>query len=368
MTEYLFLEPLDVLYLRGNRSFGAPGDHAISQMPPWPSLVAGALRSRMLADAGIAPKVLLTGAPPGPLGAVLGSFAQPGAFRVASLALACDAGAGAPQPCMPCPADLFVSDGAPPAYLRPAAARLPSSYPLPLLPALANAERAKPAARWLSATGWRDYLAGRALTAASLLDPAALWKTDPRVGVGLDFNRRAAAEGKLVSTETVALAPGVGLLAGISGAQGQLPAAGVVRLGGDGRGARVRSAPPPPPRDYSGLARLGRLRLITTSPAFFVEGWQLPLPPGLQATLVAAAVPRFEVISGWDLAHWRPKPALRAVPPGAVYWLDGVETSADTLAAIERDGLWPQPLGELRSRQSEGFNAVVFAPWAEPAQ
>ena len=47
-----FLEPLDVLFLRGNKLFGAPGSHGESLVPPWPSVAAGALRSRMLADEG----------------------------------------------------------------------------------------------------------------------------------------------------------------------------------------------------------------------------------------------------------------------------------------------------------------------------
>ena len=49
-VETRFLEPLDVLFLRGNKLFGDPGSFGESLIPPWPSVVAGALRSRMLAD------------------------------------------------------------------------------------------------------------------------------------------------------------------------------------------------------------------------------------------------------------------------------------------------------------------------------
>ena len=44
-----FIEPLDVLFLRGNQLFGEPGSHGEALMPPWPSVAAGALRTRMLA-------------------------------------------------------------------------------------------------------------------------------------------------------------------------------------------------------------------------------------------------------------------------------------------------------------------------------
>ena len=47
-----FIEPLDVLFLRGNQLFGEPGSYGEALMPPWPSVAAGALRTRILADDG----------------------------------------------------------------------------------------------------------------------------------------------------------------------------------------------------------------------------------------------------------------------------------------------------------------------------
>ena len=46
----IFLEPLDVLYLRGNKLFADAGAHGEALMPPWPSLAAGAIRSRLMAE------------------------------------------------------------------------------------------------------------------------------------------------------------------------------------------------------------------------------------------------------------------------------------------------------------------------------
>jgi CRISPR-associated protein Cmr3 len=45
----LFIEPLDVLFLRGNKLFGDPGSFGESLVPPWPSVAAGAIRSALLA-------------------------------------------------------------------------------------------------------------------------------------------------------------------------------------------------------------------------------------------------------------------------------------------------------------------------------
>ena len=60
MTTVL-IEPLDVLILRGNKLFADAGSHGEALMPPWPSVAAGALRSRMLADARIDPAAFANG-------------------------------------------------------------------------------------------------------------------------------------------------------------------------------------------------------------------------------------------------------------------------------------------------------------------
>jgi CRISPR-associated protein Cmr3 len=53
MTEFHFLQPLDVLYLRGNRLFADASTPGEALMPPWPSMAAGALRSQILATNGV---------------------------------------------------------------------------------------------------------------------------------------------------------------------------------------------------------------------------------------------------------------------------------------------------------------------------
>ncbi|MBK7766446.1 MAG: type III-B CRISPR module-associated protein Cmr3, partial [Sulfuritalea sp.] len=85
----LFLEPLDVLYLRGNQHFGSPGAHGTALMPPWPSLAAGALRSRLMVD-----------------GESVASLAN---FRLSHFGLARLNGATA-EPLLPLPADVMVTD------------------------------------------------------------------------------------------------------------------------------------------------------------------------------------------------------------------------------------------------------------------
>jgi CRISPR-associated protein Cmr3 len=447
-VEYRFLEPLDVLFLRGNKLFGDPGSFGESLIPPWPSVAAGALRSRILADAGVDLSAFARGEVSHP---ELGTPDAPGPFTVAAFHLARRHADGPVEPLVAPPADLVLSRddsgviqvrsltpnptqepvlvegvgcadeggasvandalraSAHPTQSRrlypvpgnsPARANaqvsLPggeglegrasilSSAPLPQLPVLAESERSKPVSGyWLTAAGWEKYLKGETPSADDFIPSSQLWTIDPRVGVGLDAASRRAAEGRLFSVQAVAMKKrehtskdgfDVGFLVGVTGANP--PAGGTVRLGGDGRAAAIRPAlvtlPEP---DFEAIAQARRCSLVLTSPGLFAQGW---LPTGVTRTadgeyrfelcgvkgrLLCAAVPRFEVVSGWDLARWQPKPAQRAAPTGSVYWLDELTATLEALRKLAEKGLWTDAEYDKNTRRAEGFNRVALAQW-----
>ncbi|MDW8313286.1 MAG: type III-B CRISPR module-associated Cmr3 family protein, partial [Burkholderiales bacterium] len=84
-VESVFLEPLDVLIFRGNKLFGEAGSFGQALLPPWPSVAAGALRSRMLADDGVDPAAFARGEVEHP---VLGQPTSPGPFALRAFHLA----------------------------------------------------------------------------------------------------------------------------------------------------------------------------------------------------------------------------------------------------------------------------------------
>jgi len=383
-VEYRFLEPLDVLFLRGNKLFGDPGSHGEALIPPWPSVAAGAIRSRMLAEDRIdgQPIDLAAFAKSEVEHPTLGTPAVPGSFRVTAFQLARRLADGRVEALYPMPADLVVSESANGAASicaltptpLPAGEGLQSSAPLPLLPVLAESERSKPAAGyWLTQAGWAKYLAGVSPQSNDLVKSSALWQIDPRVGVGLDSDTRRAADGRLFTVQAVAMQSGIGFLAAVSGAMP--PAAGSVRLGGDGRAAAIQRADPTlPVADSAALAQARRCRLVLSTPGIFPLGW---LPTGfsqqadgsyrldlhgVSARLVCAAVPRAEVVSGWDLARKEPKPAQRAAPTGSVYWLDDMEATPESLRKLAEQGLWGDAC-EDSVRRAEGFNRLWLAAW-----
>ena len=379
-ADTLLVEPLDVLILRGNKLFADAGSHGEALMPPWPSVAAGAVRSRMLADAHIDPAAFAAGrADIEPtLAASLGSVEAPGTFRITHFGLARNTGsdeAPAFEALLPLPADLSVDQddratALQPTQLHPA---LGSSHPLSLTPVLCQPAAGKPrGGLWLTAAGILAWQRGEAIDKhkGHWLASSELWRLDPRLGIALEAGKATVAEGQLYTSEAIALKPGVAFVAHVQGAQGLLPQEGLLRFGGDGHGARtLPAACALPVIDSAALARTGRFRLLLTSPGLFPQGWSLPGMKaeddgrwhfhGASARLVCATVPRLETVSGWDVARRQPKPALRAAPAGSVYWLDDFQGDAAALHALQRDGLpCPDP-----TRRAEGFNACLLAHW-----
>jgi CRISPR-associated protein Cmr3 len=169
----------------------------------------------------------------------------------------------------------------------------------------------------------------------------------------------------------------VGFVVAVAGAEGCLPADGLVRLGGDGRGAAVAPCTvdqlDPPER----IEAEGRCRIGLTTAGLFPGGWRLPGmqedgtwrgPEGVTARVVAAATGRHEVVSGWDLATNRPKVAQRVVPVGAVYWLDGLGGDLAGLRRLLGEGLWPLIDQPDPQRRAEGFNNVGLGAWGRATQ
>lgn len=373
MTAYRFLQPLDVLFLRGNKLFGDPGSFGESLIPPWPSAVAGALRSLMLAADRVDPAAFARGSVHHP---VLGTPTEPGPFRLSAFHVARETAAGAVEVLIEPPADLMVTrdERGRPHVNRMTPAALPkgltASAPLPLVPILGESSPSKPASGyWLSQRAMSDYLRGRTPMPTDLVETAALWRIDTRIGIGLDAARRCADDGKLFSTQAVAFCPQTGFLVGIDGANP--PAEGVLRLGGDGRGAALRMiAFEPPATDLAAIAEAGRCRILLTTPGIFPAGWHPFCAAadgrfelrGVRGRLVSASVPRAQTVSGWDLARWQPKPAQRAAPCGSVYWIDELEATTESLGKLAEAGLWPEPC-EHPQRRAEGFNRFTFAVW-----
>jgi len=393
MNACCFIEPLDVLTLRGNKLFGEAGSYGESQMPPQPSVIAGAIRSALMARKGIDFRAFADNAL---MDEEFGSAAQPGTFRVTAFHLARRVDVGKVEAIYALPADLSVGGKDKNGQrdvrrLKPClAASLQTSAATNYLAVLPEDQRGKPeTGLWLNAEGWRAYLSGQEIDESEhLLDAGDLWKTEPRTGIGLDTTRRSVETGKLFTVQAVSMYKkehvrnsnekvekrwDIGFLAQIEGAD--MPETLTLRLGGDGRAAQASTIGGDVLHEpnWKKLCGERRCRIVLTSPGLFEDGW-LPVGVagdgrnlrfdlgGIKAKLVCAAVPRSEVVSGWDLARKRPKAAQRVAPTGSVYWLEDLAATPEQLRKLAGHGLW-QTSGYDASRRTEGYNRFTFATY-----
>ena len=408
-----FIHPVDVLYLRGNKLFGAAGDHGEALMPPWPSMAAGALRSHMLvkADVSLEDYALGIGGLLSQELAALGMPDKPGSFRLAwfSAAQLVD---GQPQPVVPIPADQFVPDPKgenerPEGIIALRPTKLPEgiscSAHTSALPLLQTKGQSKPASGWLlNANGIDAWVGGRKLKADEhLVHQREVWRTETRLGIARDLATGTAAEGRIYTSEVVAFGharaaaePEGGFLVLLAGLERNAATdflqAALLRLGGDGRAAAAGLVDwQPPEPDWARIEKERACRIMLTTPGIFPGGWRLPGvgengtwhgPRGLKGRLHAAAAPRHQVVSGWDLAALNrpgrnapgtghPKPAQKAAPVGSVYWLEELEGDIrGGLSALLREGLWAcMSETDLNAwsaqRRAEGFgNCLIGAP------
>lgn len=379
MAEYRFIRPIDILFFRGNRLFGGPGDYSESGMPPMPSVIAGALRSKMLgADAEELASFVKNGTPKSDeLFKSLGTKEKPGSFRLNFVTLArlkderiCDY-------FIPMPADVASFEDKTFIYLEPSeiADDIKAGYSLPKVPALRTDKQEKQiSGYWLNSSGISTYLEHGQLTNDHVVSQKELWKTDYRLGIALDSSSRTAEVGRIYTSDAVALNEDIGFIVGVIGADRILPASGLLRLGGDGRGAEIKAVNfTMPPYPLKKIKESRRFKLTLATPGIFPNGW-LPFGVkdfilkwnGLSARLVSASLQRAEIISGWDMLEQKPKRAMRVVPAGSVYWFE-IDEEGDLERFLDRlvnEGFWFLDNENFEPfRLAEGFNNVFVGVW-----
>ncbi len=375
-----FIAPLDILFLGSNKLFGTPGSRGESLVLPWPSVAAGALRSALLVHKGKNLSAFAQGEDPDE---ELGTPEDPGTFRLSNFQLARRYRDGRVDPLYPMPADLIPSKDSEQYRIRrigtqDVPAGVLCSSATEQLPILSEATRSKPASGlWLTREGWQQYLNGEEIRDQHWVAQQDLWDVDFRVAIGLDPKIRSVAKGKLFSFDAIAFLKtehegeyDVGFLAETEGAA--FPEQLMLRFGGEGRAALASTTPQldMPEPDYDGIAQARKCRMILTTPGLFTRGW---LPNGMthgiqfelhgvRGRLCCAAVPRAEVVSGFDLAKGCPKPAQRIAPVGSVYWLQDLQADAAALRKLAEGGLWGEKV-ENTQRRAEGFNCLSFATY-----
>lgn len=384
------IEPRDPLIVRDGRPFGPfPGARARSLDFPFPSTIAGAVRSRAgLDDKGFFQKdkkdkleELMKIQIRGPLLAELDDRGEIDRWLV------------------PAPADtlLFVSDSEassnvvvkPMVPLKPlegAETDLPDpSLKWPV--GLPRRDPRKPFSRAPRYWYWKffeHWLLNPEECEVSLDEIGHNGPVrETRIHVGIKPETRTADEerGALFQTqgleftrvrEKLSGAQSLGLVVATD-ASGLKP--GLVPVGGERRLAFWRKSgktlPPLPEKLIHQIVEERSCRLILITPAYFEKGWKptwlLEEREGVKPSLKAAALKRYETVSGWDLKEREPKPTRRLAPAGTVYFLRLEGEKKAIRRWVER--IWLECVSDEEQNRRDGFGLAVLGTWnGEPKE
>jgi len=379
------IEPRDPVIFRDGRPFNAtPGARATSLPFPYPSVTAGAVRTRLGWDSRNGfdsqriPK-LLSKTVRGPL--LVEYDQKDDAIRAWYF---------------PAPADSLLlkvpSDRgrARRVWLRPVQlpAGVHADMPDGLLPVSTNpAVNEKPYSnpprfwRWEQMAVW---------LAQPAMEPETIVPTDlglealpveERIHVSIDVSTKTAEEGRLFQTSALSFVKVDGF-----GENGR-PELSRTRffslavetdadltpgpdfLGGERRivGWKNSSSsfPACPKEITTAIDNSGFCRLVLATPAHFNEGylptWIQAAIPGLNITVLAAVVPKAQVVSGWDFARKQPKPSRRLAPAGSVYFLK-LEGSEDARRQFVAN-IWLRAISDNAQDRRDGFGLALLGAW-----
>lgn len=390
---WLRLEPLDVLMFRDSRPFtGGESHRARSVFPPSPLTFQGAIRSVLLGQAlsragktfadyrnlcvyGDGDEMIRR------ICAELGTGSKPGRLTFTGPFLA-RVGEGL---LFPVPRDLIARPEAEGRKLRgrrvSTGEEHGGSVSEPFVPGtkdgqervciLEGQEGRLPAGTWLSGGDLASYLRGEMVDERAR---APIFHRELRAGIALDPDRRTVAAGMLYVAEYIRLEGDLGFLCEVKihGEDGvgedllsPLRTPGVLQLGGEARACRYQAVAEDPLKvvrsvwtaDASTASSGQLLKLYLATPAIFRNGW-LPdfiNPATLEGTvgtcgqvrlkLVAGAVGKPLSIGGWDLILRRPRPLVRAVPPGSVYFFQLLKGSVQAVTELFHGTSTMQGLG-----------------------
>lgn len=194
-------------------------------------------------------------------------------------------------------------------------------------------------------------------------------QVEQRMHVGIDREKRTAREGVLFQTRGLEFTVERRRL-GLAVATDAVLRPGLAPLGGERRlvawRQSQRSLPACPPQVRAAIVRDRACRVLLLTPACFAGGyrprWLLEPFQGVEARLVGAAVSRPQVVSGWDFASQRPKPTRRLAPAGSVYFLR-LEGDSE---AIERwvDARWLACVSDEEQDRRDGFGLAALGVWS----
>jgi CRISPR-associated protein Cmr3 len=196
-----------------------------------------------------------------------------------------------------------------------------------------------------------------------------LYLRESRYGIDVDNARQTVKEGQLYQTEFIRCKENIGLYTevdGVSNLGGNL-----IAIGGENRAAQCHHLHQK--IDWGNftqslenkLQQADGFKIYFATPTIFKNGW-LPQKlenlqgeyQGIEVELIAASIPRYQTIGGWDVAYNRPKPTNRAIPAGSVYYFSSNAKPSEIIKAFH----W-QNIADEKSDAQIGFGLALVGAW-----
>lgn len=395
---WLFVEPTDIFLFRNGKPFNAgENDTAQSIFPPTPLTLQGALRGAAIVNSGMSWDEYANASPDslvvqqvGTRGVNnVGSFRLAGPFVGKLLSVEdeekkpTDVQSKKVERYVPLPLDIVwnekdVNKGCQDhnevnlRIMQPVAEQVFLSD-IQFKPLDAQSGEEYPTSRWISEAALSRYLDGEQLTTNDTVKADALFKSDYRFGIGMDYTLGTTDRdaGKLYNAQFIRMESETGLLMNVDSSfvvknDGVgLPEKGVMGLGGERHTANfeVVEVSEDVQKNYpiEGMSLPKRFKIVFLTPAYFKKGWQ---PENWstffdgQVTCINARIGHPQLIGGWDSAKRHPRTMHRFVPSGSVYYFESQEAITLKQQMITESPEWIGDAGQI------GFGQVAIGNWS----
>ena len=201
--------------------------------------------------------------------------------------------------------------------------------------------------RWVTLDGMRAILGGRLPEKDHLVPVRDLWRTEERVGIGIDPGSRVVRESQLYMASHVRLQENVRLAVEMQGWDGAVPEK-LTPLAGEHRMAEVQTLRQEITLPKPVGSKDGGIVLIAISPVAPDENGNIA--DLSQDKVISACTGRPLPVGGWDSQARGAIPLRRCWPAGSVWFLEGFE------------GTLPTSIGEAREW---GFGRVLAGRWPQ---
>lgn len=107
----------------------------------------------------------------------------------------------------------------------------------------------------------------------------------------------------------------------------------------------------------------GFCRIVFVTPAFLTTGsfFSKSLQKKLGIQVLASINQRHQTTSGWDYKNNTPKESIRLIPAGSVYFIKLPDDIVEREALV--DELWFQPIGSDKHLNNSGFGIALLGTW-----